>query len=661
MSGASSTDASDVRAILAQNEIRVKRLFAPYNPLTGEGSPIERVRLYFTPDSYVLIPAYMAATPTVAAIIAAGGVGCYATAEGIDLGTMYGTVHRLRAVYDFEFWCISCVKIFDKTSGRLVPFKLRWAQLKLVRILLCDLFAGKPVRIVLLKARQWGGSTVVQMFMAWIQLFHRSGWNSVIVADVEDQARTIRAMYSRMARRHPVEICSVQFCNFEGSSKNKMLVDRDCVVSIGSMQKPDSLRSGDMKMAHLSEVGLWKKTKERKPEDVIQTILGSVPREPFTVVVLESTAKGIGNFFHDTWCEAVDGRSAYTPLFVAWYEIDIYYKPFVSERQKTEFVHSMTRDELARFHAGATLEGLNWYREKRREYSTDWQMCSEFPSTAEEAFQTTGRPAHDPLYVRQLRPYTREPLYVGELVADATCGPEVLQNIRFVPTPTGDFYVWKLPDTSRRIADRYVVALDIGGRNPNADYSVISVIDRAAMIDGGVEECIATYRFHLDQDLTVWRAVQVAEWFCHALLAVEANSLDPKGQEGDHTLTILDTIKEHYDNLFSRTDPVQIREGRPKRYGFHTNAASKTDLVTQMTKRLREILYIERDKRALDEIEWYELKPDGSYGAVEGKHDDIYMSRAIALKVSQLMELPVELRTNTTYSDVSVVFTEATM
>lgn len=460
MSGASSTDASDVRAILAQNEIRVKRLFAPYNPLTGEGSPIERVRLYFTPDSYVLIPAYMAATPTVAAIIAAGGVGCYATAEGIDLGTMYGTVHRLRAVYDFEFWCISCVKIFDKTSGRLVPFKLRRAQLKLVRILLCDLFTGKPVRIVLLKARQWGGSTVVQMFMAWIQLFHRSGWNSVIVADVEDQARTIRAMYSRMARRHPVEICSVQFCNFEGSSKNKMLVDRDCVVSIGSMQKPDSLRSGDMKMAHLSEVGLWKKTKERKPEDVIQTILGSVPREPFTVVVLESTAKGIGNFFHDTWCEAVDGRSAYTPLFVAWYEIDIYYKPFVSERQKTEFVHSMTRDELARFHAGATLEGLNWYREKRREYSTDWQMCSEFPSTAEEAFQTTGRPAHDPLYVRQLRPYTREPLYVGELVADATCGPEVLQNIRFVPTPTGDFYVWKLPDTSRRIADRYVVALD---------------------------------------------------------------------------------------------------------------------------------------------------------------------------------------------------------
>lgn len=92
--------------------------------------------------------------------------------------------------------------------------------------------------------------------------------------------------------------------------------------------------------------------KEKSPEDVIQTILGSVPREPFTVVVLESTAKGIGNFFHDTWCDAVDGKSAYTPLFVPWFEIDIYYKPFINEKQKIEFIQSMTRDELTRFYAG---------------------------------------------------------------------------------------------------------------------------------------------------------------------------------------------------------------------------------------------------------------------------------------------------------------------
>lgn len=117
----------------------------------------------------------MAITPTVAAIIAAGGVERYAVAEGIDPGAMCRAVHRLRAVYDFEFWCISCVKIFDKTSGRLVPFKLRWAQLKLVRILLCDLFAGKPVRIVLLKARH--GAAVRSCRCSW------HGYNCSIVRD----------------------------------------------------------------------------------------------------------------------------------------------------------------------------------------------------------------------------------------------------------------------------------------------------------------------------------------------------------------------------------------------------------------------------------------------------------------------------------------------
>ncbi len=132
----------DIPSLLTQNEEHKSRLFAPYNPLTGEGSPIERVRLYFSSESYVLIPTYMAQTPTVAAIIDAGGVEQYAAREGIAAEVMCGVVHRLRAVYDFEFWCISCVKIFDKTTGRLVPFKLRRAQLKLAHILLTDLFAG---------------------------------------------------------------------------------------------------------------------------------------------------------------------------------------------------------------------------------------------------------------------------------------------------------------------------------------------------------------------------------------------------------------------------------------------------------------------------------------------------------------------------------------
>lgn len=169
----------------------------------------------------------MAITPTVAVIIAAGGGRTLCRRRRHRTGQCAGPFIGSALHMISSFGVFRASKSSTKRRAAFVPFK-RWAQLKLVRILLCDLFAGKLVRIVLLKARQWGGSTVVQMFMALIQLFHRSGWNSVIVADVGRIRRgTIQSMYSRMARRHPVEICSVQFCKFQRSSKNKMLVDRD--------------------------------------------------------------------------------------------------------------------------------------------------------------------------------------------------------------------------------------------------------------------------------------------------------------------------------------------------------------------------------------------------------------------------------------------------
>ena len=54
-------------------------------------------------------------------------------------------------------------------------------------------------------------------------------------------------------------------------------------------------------------------------------------------------------------------------------------------------------------------------------------------------------------------------------------------------------------------------------------------------------------------------------------------------------------------------------------------------------------------------------RADGSYGAVDGKHDDIYMSRGIVLKVSQLMDLPVEIRQSIKPPPGNVILSEASM
>ena len=62
---------------------------------------------------------------------------------------------------------------------------------------------------------------------------------------------------------------------------------------------------------------------------------------------------------------------------------------------------------------------------------------------------------------------------------------------------------------------------------------------------------------------------------------------------------------------------------------------------TTLVKVIRENLYTERDERCLDEYLCYEKKPNGAFGAITGKHDDLLMTRAIGLHICFFeMEIP---------------------
>ena len=638
---------AEVQRIIKENEVHVATLFSEYDPTTGVGSPIERVRLTLSHDGrYILIPKYITTSSVFAEILGYDSLEDYIESKKLDKEEVYDVITRLRLKYDFEYWAATCATIFDKASSQEVKFRLRKAQRKLLKVLVETAFALRPIRVILVKARQWGGSTLIQLFCAWIQLFHRKNWNSVIATHVEEAARNIRGMYTLMADRHPKDILDIRFRAFEGSSKNKQIIDRGCVIYIGSMERPNSLHSGNYKLVHCSEVGYWKETMQRKPSDFVNAFEGSVPLEPFTMVALESTAKGTGNFFHNTWINAINGKNAYTPVFVAWWEIvDLYSLPFDSMEDMRAFVESMTEYEQWMFSLGATLEGIQWYREKRKSFDSDWDMQEQFPSTADEAFVTSGRKAHHPLHIKQMETFVKEPAFIGEMFADAPSGPEAINNsLEFKEISKGEFYVWKKPDTSRLYNNRYIVSLDIGGASAKADWSVIRVLDRLPMMNGGVPEFVATYRFHMDQDLTAWRAVQVAKWYCDALVVVESNVLQTFQTEGNFTSTVLDIIAHTYPNLYYRDDPDKIKEGLPAKYGFHTGQ-NKSEIVSIVNKGLREMGFIERDRRMLDECGWYELKQNGTYGAIDGQHDDIYMSSGINLWVSAKLPIPTPVPT----------------
>ena len=441
-------------------------------------------------------------------------------------------------------------------------------------------------------------------------------------------------MYTTAAGHYPKEMGSITMVPFEGS-KDKVIKETGSIVSIGSMQKPESLRSQDLKIAHLSEVASWKKTEGKSPTDLIQSIKSSIPFIADTLICEESTAKGIGNYFHRSYKRAKNNESGYDLVFVAWFDIE---RNQIRIRDRTKFIKSLTDHEWWMWGLGATLDGINWYRTflKTELLGDDWVMKSENPSTAEEAFQSTGHRVFAPSIVLNARKNCIPPIARGILYADAQKGKEALRNISFEEGKDGHLWIWAYPDKSIEVKNRYVVSVDIGGKSKDADWSVIRVIDKYWMLDGGVPELIATLKIHVDQDLLAWLAVQVAEWYNHGLVVVENNSLRKnQNTEGNGFLTILNEISEYYDNLYLSSKQDVAEQNIPIRYGFHTNTVTKPLVINNHNAAMRDSGYIERDERALDEADSFEHKPDGTMGAIDGANDDIEISTAIGLWVSQ--------------------------
>lgn len=297
---------------------------------------------------------------------------------------------------DFEKWCRDCVIITDKESGADVPFLLNAPQRRVLGELEAMRMSGKPIRMIMLKARQWGGSTLIQVYMAWIQLVRRRGWSSIICGHVKDASSNIQGFYSRLLRDYPERLKDGNpkgwtFSPYEKSRNISYIAARDCRVAVATALSPDGARSGNYAMAHLSEVAFWGDGDWSAAQKIVRSIAGSIVRKPDTLIVMESTANGKNNYFHYEWQRAVAGESDKLPVFVPWHEIEIYSREVI-EAERDKLVESFDDYERQLLAEGVSVEHVAWYHDKRKEYATHSQMMAEYPSTPEEAFATSSQP-----------------------------------------------------------------------------------------------------------------------------------------------------------------------------------------------------------------------------------------------------------------------------
>lgn len=128
---------------------RLRDRLEHFDPVSGEGCSGDRVEVGPEPwtEGRELVPREMLDDPK------------YPSARDSLAWT------RLRCRHDFEYWAAKCCRIKDKNSRRIVPFILNRPQRRVVKLLEADRRAGRPMRMVILKARQWGGSALCYLLI----------------------------------------------------------------------------------------------------------------------------------------------------------------------------------------------------------------------------------------------------------------------------------------------------------------------------------------------------------------------------------------------------------------------------------------------------------------------------------------------------------------
>ncbi len=685
--------------MLAENQLRLDRiLLHGIDQYTGEGMPrhTEKVHIKdYTIKTQWLTPE-VASHPLYLDVVSKGSILRYvhdfnqrnAVAFGGRRITEEGVRRELmmvRICNDPAFAFIVCFIIKNKFTGKNVPFRLNYAQIILLEELEAMRLAGEPIRLILLKARQWGGSTMTQLYMAWIQLFIKEGWNSVIVAQTSDVSRRIKAMYTRALENFPSSIIfgtsKLKFRALDESGSDFFVADgkgkkiRDNILTVSSYEKFNSNRSADFAMAHYSEVTFWPETPSKKAEKVIDDINSNILEQPLTIEVMESTAMGMSGYFYEEYQLAKKGKSARKALFIPFFYLDKDMVMFKDDEERLQFARELIRcrfdiEETATTESGsylfslwlkgATLEGINWYIRNRRGKHSHSAMATEAPSDDIECFLFSGIRVFDVGLVAGMRDrYQRDPKYKGEIVQR---DDKKVQLTR--PAESGALWIWEDPDYTPT-KDRYLVVVDVGGRTSKADYSVITVLDRWPIrFPGGKPEVVARWRGHIRFDYLAWKAVFIARYYNNALLAFESNTLDKKkGQqaefvpETDHVRSILSIIGDSYKNLYARiaTDPEDIRQGIYTKLGFSTNKKTKPDMVDAFTIAVEDDKFIDPDLRLYEEMAIYEHRADGTYGNASGagNHDDILMTDMIANFISADMPLPRLHKQHRTHSSKS--------
>lgn len=513
-------------------------------------------------------------------------------------GTAEWRKARIREIAgDYHDYRARNQKIRDK-DGLIVPFEPNSVQRKLAEAVIGKLEAGLPVRYILLKARQMGISTEVESIIHWYTSTHKN-ISATVIAHLDDAARNIYEMFRRFYDNTlPMFQPKLKY----NTKKDLTFEVLGSQIMTASAESKEVGRSRTNQIVHGSEVAFWKNAKE-----LIAGLLQTVPMRANTMVLLESTANGIGGYFYETWQAAKRGDSSFEPLFFAWFEMEEYSLP-----APDSYTPSAIAQEILDTYP-ITRDQAYWYDLKLKEFGNDLdRMRQEYPSNDMEAFIASGRPRFD---IKKLLEYEKNAVAGDfiELTLDDH-GVYVATHVERSP-----LQVWKFPDR----LGQYVIGIDVAEGLEHGDYSVIDVTDKKTM------ETVARWRGHCDPDKLGDIAYDIGMWYMRALIGTEVNN---------HGLTTLQRLKDrNYPSLYTRDRSYEkpYYDTPAAQLGWKTDLRTKPLMIDYLAQAIREETLKEHDKVFISEAMTYVVDDNGKTNAQEGCFDDCVIAKAISLQMFQ--------------------------
>lgn len=486
---------------------------------------------------------------------------------------------------------------------KLVP---NWAQVEYMEEVERQAAKNRPIRLIVLKARQLGISTVTEA-CGFAMSFIHEGTQGLVVAHEMDASQHLLSMTQLYWDTYPFK----DFYQLKYESAKHLTWTMGSGMRITTAGNIKAGRSKTIHFLHASEVAFWP-----DPEKTMLGLRQTVPNTPRSMVVLESTANGVGNYFYKLWKAAESGDVDYVPLFFPWHRHPEYKASALNIPYHS--LGHLNSDERALSAMGISDDRLAWRRWAIKNLADNDlnNFHQEYPSTAEEAFVSSGSAVFPPEKLRTC--YKQMEGIRGRLIRDGS-------RVRFVKDISGPLRLYKKPAPDNDWGQYFI------GGDPSfttrGDNACAQVLNRRTL------EQVAVWKGKIDPGSFAEEMAKLGAYYNYAMLAPES--------EGSGQITIGKLLAMEYPHVWHHQRPDKLPGKMTDIYGWSTTSKSKHLAIGWLLKNIVDEDIILHDAQTFHEMQQYVTLDNGGYGnGANADHDDHVMALAIAV-TGHAMESPV--------------------